>query len=535
MVKKDINYIGILKYLEKDSGKEYTDPNKVEDINKKRYFEDLRAKSKVATKELREIAELCTEKYNVIPNGQINWLLGSNKKLRSYLWVQMKYNDFKDSLISVSIFVEFEPNTTKARFRVSLEIKNDGTDKKQMGKYHRHLEKTITDPLVYIVGSNELKDIELVNESTDRIKSKLKQGLYNKVQVSIIINQRDGMTNKDYENEILDSVGKILPYYDYVLGIGDEDKNIVSSSCIYNRIVFGAPGTGKSYKIKEDVKAIQNLGGDFERVTFHPDYSYANFVGTYKPTMNGNDISYKYVPGPFMRMYKEALNNPKEPHVLVIEEINRANVAAVFGDIFQLLDRDENGLSEYPIEASEDIKQYLKNELKEDKDYTKIALPNNMFIWATMNSADQGVFPMDTAFKRRWNFEYLGIDDGQDDMEYCKVTLGRDEYKTIIEWNELRKAINTLLTSYNLNEDKLMGPFFLSQKLLRETTPERSDKFIEIFKSKVIMYLFEDAARQKRSKLFDGENRYSEICKKFDSKGIYIFDDEIASILGVQK
>ena len=328
MVKKDINYIGILKYLEKDSGKEYTDPNKVEDINKKRYFEDLRAESKVATKELREIAELCTEKYNVIPNGQINWLLGSNKKLRSYLWVQMKYNDFKDSLISVSIFVEFEPNTTKARFRVSLEIKNDGTDKKQMGKYHRHLEKTINDPLVYIVGSNELKDIELVNESTNSIKSKLKQGLYNKVQVSIIINQRDGMTNKDYENEILDSVGKILPYYDYVLGIGDEDKNIVSSSCIYNRIVFGAPGTGKSYKIKEDVKAIQNLGGDFERVTFHPDYSYANFVGTYKPTMNGNDISYKYVPGPFMRVYKKALNNPKEPHVLVIEEINRAYSSA---------------------------------------------------------------------------------------------------------------------------------------------------------------------------------------------------------------
>lgn len=158
-----------------------------------------------------------------------------------------------------------------------------------------------------------------------------------------------------------------------------------------------------------------------------------------------------------------------------------------------------------------------------------------MFIWATMNSADQGVFPMDTAFKRRWNFEYLGIDDGQDGMEYCEVTLGRNEYKTTIEWNELRKAINKLLTSYNLNEDKLMGPFFLSQKLLRETTPDRSGKFIEIFKSKVIMYLFEDAARQKRSKLFDGENRYSEICKKFDSKGIYVFGDEIANILGVQK
>lgn len=312
-------------------------------------------------------------------------------------------------------------------------------------------------------------------------------------------------------------------------------KSDLSVNYEYNRIIFGAPGTGKSYRLDKDMQNLLSNGGSYERVTFHPDYSYANFVGTYKPITIGKDISYKYVPGPFMRTYVKALQDLSKPHLLIIEEINRANVAAVFGDVFQLLDRDDDGVSEYSIEATEDIKNYLAKEL--GNNYDKIKIPNNMFIWATMNSADQGVFPMDTAFKRRWNFEYLGIDDGQEDMEPCEVTLGKGDYKVTIEWNELRKAINRVLSSYKLNEDKLLGPFFLSQKLLRETTPENSEKFIETFKSKVIMYLFEDAARQRRNDLFIGvpENaryRYSEICQKFDSIGIDIFGPEISEILG---
>lgn len=265
-----------------------------------------------------------------------------------------------------------------------------------------------------------------------------------------------------------------------------------------NRILFGAPGTGKSYTINQERKKLigEENETDYERVTFHPDYSYANFVGTYKPVMvegqadaltdpdtkyvlsvltdksrtaqekydllyerfkdegltrlpvllglytdesfktrkqdgsdaagdnsveknhgrairkyvnlitgkeKSSDIAYEYVPGPFMRVYVNALKsarseNPK-PYLLIIEEINRANVAAVFGDIFQLLDRGDDEVSEYPIQASEDIKKYLAKELDCDpSEVDKIRIPDNMFIWATMNSADQGVFPMDTAF-----------------------------------------------------------------------------------------------------------------------------------------
>ncbi|MBR0473283.1 MAG: AAA family ATPase [Methanosphaera sp.] len=285
-----------------------------------------------------------------------------------------------------------------------------------------------------------------------------------------------------------------------------------------NVIYFGAPGTGKSYNLNRDKDSLlKSYEDNYERVTFHPDYSYANFVGTYKPVPEGSDITYRYVPGPFMRILKKALDKPSQPFILIIEEINRANVAAVFGDVFQILDR-ENNVSVYPIDATEDMKTYLNRD--------KIILPQNLFIWATMNSADQGVFPMDTAFKRRWDFKYFSINHNEDLIE--------DTYSVIneksISWNDLRKAINDELLSYKINEDKLIGPFFAFNEYHNKEIP--TEVFKDIFKNKIIMYLFEDAARSKRNELFSGVGKqrnltYSEICEEFDKNGIDIFTDSI--------
>lgn len=303
-----------------------------------------------------------------------------------------------------------------------------------------------------------------------------------------------------------------------------------------NRIVFGAPGTGKSYELKEDCeKLLKDTNGSYERVTFHPDYSYSQFVGTYKPVMGADEkIRYDFVPGPFMRVYVDALKSGRtenpQPHLLLIEEINRAKVAAVFGDVFQLLDRDDDGVSEYEIQASEDIRKYLAKQLGGVPDnYQKIRIPNNMFIWSTMNSADQGVFPMDTAFKRRWNFEYLGINENEEKIsDIGKIELaGSDEP---VEWNILRRAINAKMSSeqFKINEDKLMGPFFLSKKIIASDENGMiidTDKFVAAFKSKVIMYLYEDAVKQGKHRFFDGcdNSKYSSVCDAFDELGMGIF------------
>jgi hypothetical protein len=321
-------------------------------------------------------------------------------------------------------------------------------------------------------------------------------------------------------------------------------KTNVSSDFKCNRIIFGAPGTGKSYSLNKEREKLlgNNKELDYERVTFHPDYSYANFVGTYKPVMvdcptdsnsaKTSDIAYKYVPGPFMRTYVKALKNAQtgnhRPFLLIIEEINRANVAAVFGDIFQLLDRNDDNISEYPIQASEDINKYLAKEFNRNpEDFAQIIIPNNFFIWATMNSADQGVFPMDTAFKRRWDFTYLGIDEKADEIAQQYVYLNlKNGTNTKVYWNGLRMAINDYLAKIGINEDKQLGPYFLKKDVLNDST-----KFCEVFKHKIIMYLFEDAAKQKRASLFSGfekENlRYSKICEAFDERGIEIFNKEI--------
>ena len=356
---------------------------------------------------------------------------------------------------------------------------------------------------------------------------------------------------------------EILNFYNFNF-LSNEKRNL---------IYFGAPGTGKSHNLNNHVetflkKYVDNIENNYERVTFHPDYTYSNFVGTYKPVSPQEDskdenaakkdpIIYKFVPGPFMRILVKALRNPYEPFILIVEEINRANIAAVFGDVFQLLDRNELFNSKFSINASEDMKKYVRSELYFQnipeyrfntlenhlkllfgENFEKISIPSNMFIWATMNSADQGVFPMDTAFKRRWDFKYISINEGKSDLKDIKVSLNDKE----VSWNDIREAINDELISYNINEDKLMGPFFAFKDLNENLSPDKLKlEFKEIFKNKIIMYLFEDVARARRPQLFQGvkntkkENiTYYQICEAFDEIELKIFSDNIQKELGIR-
>lgn len=311
----------------------------------------------------------------------------------------------------------------------------------------------------------------------------------------------------------------------------------------YNWIVYGAPGTGKSFDLNKNVES--NFDNEFfERVTFYNRYSYSNFVGAYKPFMYKNEITYGFIPGPFIRIllkaYTNIINDIDKSVCLLIEEINRADPASVFGDVFQLLDRSD-GVSEYPIETSIELRDLLCSELvdgyRDLKDiniinqcrdvFNKIRIPANMYIWSTMNSADQGVFPVDTAFKRRWDFKYLDINMNEHLIKDIKfIAPNKEEY----DWNEFRKKINDRLRyECRLDEDKLIGPFFISYELMKEVKRDiegYSPKFNDIFKNKILMYLYEDAGRHFRDTIFKGCKPgagFSEICQNYDSMGIEIF------------
>lgn len=370
-------------------------------------------------------------------------------------------------------------------------------------------------------------------------RSVLSTNLHNSLKTAMSI-----WTLNDYKSAVLDLLrgtyakdGDIDMASEYIEPVYNTDLSVKYER---NRIVFGAPGTGKSFRLKSDCEDLkEKTSGTYERVTFHPDYLYSQFVGTYKPVMgeDGKSIRYDFVPGPFMRVYVEAIKSGRtgspKAHLLLIEEINRAKVAAVFGDVFQLLDRDSDGVSEYEIQASEDIRRYLAKELGGLPDnYNKIKLPNNMFIWATMNSADQGVFPMDTAFKRRWNFEYLGINESEKDIiGVGKIVLPGET--DAVEWNAVRRAINDRMASeYRINEDKLMGPFFLAKKVIASDENGMiidTEKFMDAFKSKVIMYLYEDAVKQRKHDFFNGcdSSKYSSVCEAFEEKGMAIFGTSV--------
>jgi hypothetical protein len=231
------------------------------------------------------------------------------------------------------------------------------------------------------------------------------------------------------------------------------------------------------------------------------------------------EIKYKFIPGPFLNVYKKARKNPAENYVLIIEEINRANVAAVFGDVFQLLDRDDEYNSKYPVATSKDIKDYLTNngdgEGLDETDVNNLVIPKNMYIWATMNSADQGVYPMDTAFKRRWTFEYMDINEGEDSIKNWEISLPNGQ---TCKWNDLREAINERLIAERVNEDKCLGPHFIKKE-------DGEDK--KKFASKVLMYLFEDVVKQNPSKIFNLEKNeliFSKVRKKFIEKGLEVFN-----------
>ncbi len=334
----------------------------------------------------------------------------------------------------------------------------------------------------------------------------------------------------------------------------DNSKESQHSICYFHQQIFyGAPGTGKSHEIK-----IATKGKSVIRTTFHPDSDYSTFVGAYKPTMEdaetmvvpvvvNNGISlqekgtfiekrivYKFIMQAFLKAYLGAWkkyadrkNDEIEPQFLVIEEINRGNCAQIFGDLFQLLDRNDKHFSEYPIESDTDLQKEIERAFKEHKnyklehdievediieDYTSnydstlsediqhgrvLLFPPNLYIWATMNTSDQSLFPIDSAFKRRWEWTYMKIkNEGKEWKIDVKIKDENGEEKLVDWWAFIHK-VNDIIASMTSSADKQLGYFFCkadkkTQEREREPNSETDLISVDTFVSKVLFYLWND-------------------------------------------
>lgn len=322
---------------------------------------------------------------------------------------------------------------------------------------------------------------------------------------------------KNYSQTMLfdeNGLRKLLDLITPMFSTKPVDKQTVASADTSNQIshqiiYYGAPGTGKSHCVKCETEEWE-AKGRVVRTTFHPDSDYSTFVGAYKPTTESVQrydiynkpiikegkpvmeqvITYDFVPQAFLQSYVEAWKNRKQPEYLIIEEINRGNCAQIFGDLFQLLDRGDNGYSEYAIRADKDLQKYLSKEFAEIDiaDYPRVKsgvellLPNNLFIRATMNTSDQSLFPIDSAFKRRWDWHYIPISKGSDNGKELNWLIDVDG--DMYDWWSFVKKINVYVFETTNSEDKQLGFFFCKAK--------NNIISSETFVGKVIFYLWND-------------------------------------------
>lgn len=394
------------------------------------------------------------------------------------------------------------------------------TFKAAFNEFEEHDGKVISTRL-YAAGSETRMDGEVKAFIRDELNAKIDD---------LLIFKNKGTKHTDYEVMFLPQNNPFYPMYlaltngdnHSVCIVEDEDLNVDDEFLPLQQIYYGAPGTGKSHRIKEQLKALNVPKENIFRTTFHPDSDFSTFVGAYKPTMKkqyrydgkvkakyyedddlagakkdeviiDKVIQYDFVPQTFIKAYVRAYQTNNNVY-LIIEEINRGNCAQIFGDLFQLLDRDENGVSEYTIKADADIRAYLEDVLGCDSEGIKdgeLCLPSNLYIYATMNTSDQSLFPIDSAFKRRWDWEYEPIKYKNADWV---IEINGNQFS----WTSFQKEVNNRIFESTNSEDKMLGDFFVK--------PYDGIITEKLLLNKVLFYLWNDVCKDGDGDIFKTED-----------------------------
>ncbi len=339
--KSNIDYLWLMEYLENNRGLAYSKPDKASpDFDK---FNKIKRDGRKASEIMEKMAKLCESHFDLELSGRVSWLDGSNTKIKKYLWAQLKYDEYKKDPVSISLFVDMSERTNHARFRFSLEIKDDSSDRIELAKYHKHLELPLPSDssLVYVSGSNEFLNPIVLDEDQQVIKSKVEAGEYDKVQICKVIEWNEQLTNAEIEKEMLAGIDELIPYYNYVIGynsrdlsaqVEEGDKEVAKVEFDKNMILYGPPGTGKTYStviyavaicdklnldevrakpLEEVLDRYRVLKTEEKRVaftTFHQSFGYEEFIEGIKPKMDSDstDVEYTVKDGVFKEFCERA-------------------------------------------------------------------------------------------------------------------------------------------------------------------------------------------------------------------------------------
>lgn len=453
--------------------------------------------------------EYYLEKY---PNNKLEnrkcWVIASGEKSR--LWDEFKNGNFIaigwNELGNLSLFKSKEEIKNKY---IEVYGKNGDNDVCALWAFYHQMSKGdivfVKDGLSKIIGYGEVSGDYYFDETFE----------YNHKR-AVIWKSFDVKELADRLNMAVKTLTELKKKYelrDYLIDVYEDqvqlEREIDSDLDEYigkNTIFYGVPGSGKSRKVSDLLESVEDEC--FKRVLFHPEYSYSDFIGQVMPTVKDDKITYDFVPGPFTEILKDAIKSQNEGdetnYYLVIEEINRGNAPAIFGDVFQLLDR-KLGKSEYEINNREMAKFIFKDESK------KIYIPSNLTIFATMNTCDQNVFIMDTAFKRRWRMNR--IENDFENAEFSNITIDGLPFT----WGEFATKINDLILNLNdgfNSEDKQLGAYFVKKEEIQD---------IQLFAEKVLMYLWEDVVKYDKSQLFNANYKTLDSLIKGFVKGENVF------------
>lgn len=458
------------------------------------------------------------ELYQDVINRQIEKMFVSSGNDEECNGVRKNYRLFPVMLL-YKILLELG-KSNKSNYSISM------TDYRYLVATTEHYEGYL-DTLFQIIELNKNPDyIEKFEKFKEKFDNRMILALkqldtlnFTNTTISISVDKIDEVTNKinAFERKVLDfSNNKYLEFlcstksfFDLPFKENAKDNN--SNNVLLgervkggeNILLYGVPGSGKSYTIS---KEYCNDESKIERIVFHPDYMNTDFIGQILPTVKDELITYDFTPGPFTRILKKAYNDIQHHYYLIIEEINRGNAPAIFGDVFQLLDRDSDGASSYSI------KNYNVARLVYGDDDYPVSIPSNLSILATMNTADQNVFTLDTAFQRRWIMRLIKNDVMQ--AEHASIEI----IDTGITWGLFNTTINKFILASNSStmssEDKRLGAYFITKDNLTfdnnmygKYKSNREKDFHSIFAEKVIKYLWDDAFKFARNKLFNSNYR----------------------------